>query len=95
MKTEFLINLMEIIEDNLDNPDFTTEALCQQAFLSRSQLHRRLKTLTGFCATSFIRNIRLEKAKDLLGDSSKNVSQIGLECGFSNLSWFAKCFKER
>lgn len=95
MDTDFLTKAIEMVETNLTDVDFTTEALSQNLFLSRSQLHRRLINLTGKNTSEFIRDIRLKKAAELLETSHKNVSEVAYGTGFSHLSWFAKCFKEK
>jgi AraC-like DNA-binding protein len=62
--------------------------------MSRMQLHRKLKGLTGLSATNFIRSQRLTMAAELLGKSGANISEIGYLVGFSDPSYFSKCFKE-
>ncbi len=62
--------------------------------MSRMQLHRKLKALTGQTATEFIRTQRVKLAADLLKKSDANVSEIGYTVGFNDHSYFTKCFKE-
>ena len=91
---KFLYYAQSVVADNLDNPDFNAEDFSRAMFLSRSQLHRKLKALTGKSATEFIRYQRVKKAALLLRNGTSSVSQITFEVGFNNMSYFAKCFKE-
>ena len=86
---------IEIVEANLDNSDFTIENFAKKMLLSRMHLHRKLKTIIGLSPSEFIRNLRLERAAQLLESEADSVSQIAFQVGFNNLSYFAKCFKEK
>ena len=68
--------------------------LCRKANLSRSQLFRKLKALTGKSTTNFIRTIRLAKGKELLETTNQTVSEVAYAVGFNNLSYFSTMFKE-
>ena len=66
----------------------------QQALaLSKTQLHRKLKALTDESPGQVLRNFRLKRAAQLLSQQADTVSQIAYQVGFTNLSYFAKCFK--
>lgn len=90
----FLDNLKEIVDTQIIESDFTTESFAKALGMSRMQLHRKLKALTGLSATEFIRSQRLKLAAQLLKKSDINVSQVGYAVGFNNHSYFTKCFKE-
>lgn len=90
----FLGNLKEIVDTQIIESDFTTESFSKALGMSRMQLHRKLKALTGLSATEFIRSQRLKLAAQLLKKSDINVSQVGYSVGFNNHSYFTKCFKE-
>jgi len=90
----FLDNLKEIVDTQIIESDFTTESFAKALSMSRMQLHRKLKALTGLSATEFIRSQRLKLAAQLLKKSDTNVSQVGYSVGFNNHSYFTKCFKE-
>jgi AraC-like DNA-binding protein len=62
--------------------------------MSRSQLHRKLSALTGFSPNEVIRNMRLERAKQLLEQKAGNASEIAYMTGFNSPAYFAKCFKD-
>ena len=92
---EFLRHLIKIVEENLENEQFSVSDLHKEVTMSRMQLHRKLKSLLGQSASEFIRNIRLKKAYELLGIPGIQVQEVAYSVGFSHLSYFAKCFKEK
>ena len=91
---QFLEKVQEVLDENLVESSFSTEDFSKAVGLSRMQLHRKIKALTGLTASEFIRSQRLKLAAELLKTSDINVSQIGYTVGFNNHSYFAKCFKE-
>ena len=86
--------LMNIINAHLDDPELNVEMLAERVGLSRVQLHRRLKELTGIPASEFIRNIRLKQAAILLKDKKMNISQTAYAVGFVNHTHFSTAFKK-
>ncbi len=90
----FLNKAIKIIEDNLGDCDFDVTAMTGEIGMSRMQLFRKLKALTGQTPSEFIRTIRLKRAAQLLRKKFGNVAEITYEVGFNNLSYFAKCFRE-
>ena len=88
----FLSDLAVVIMNNLDDSEFSVEVLSHEIGLSRSQLFRKLKALTGQGPNDFIRTIRIKKAAELLLKNIGNVSEIAYSVGFDNLSYFSKCF---
>ena len=91
----FIKQLVETVEENLDNEHFTVSDLQNAVAMSRMQLHRKLKALLGQSASEFIRGIRLQRAAELLAQPGFRVQEVAYNVGFMNLSYFAKCFKER
>ncbi|HMQ47233.1 MAG TPA: response regulator [Saprospiraceae bacterium] len=94
MDSVFLQKVKECIETNLDDEHFSVVELSVQVGMSRSQLHRKLSALTGFSPNEIIRNMRLERAKQLLEQKAANVSEIAYLCGFSSPAYFIKCFRD-
>ncbi|MCB0469768.1 MAG: response regulator, partial [Flavobacteriaceae bacterium] len=90
----FLRKLQDIMENHLVEPDFNVQEFSEAVGMSRMQLHRKLKALTGLTATEFIRSQRLKLAAELLKKSDANISEIGYMVGFNDHSYFTKCFKE-
>ena len=86
--------VVEIIEANLRDEHFDMHQLCKFLNMSRSNLFRKIKALTGNSTTVFIRSIRLEKAKTLLETSDQNVSDVCFEVGFNSLPYFSRIFHE-
>ena len=91
---KFLRKLIQLIEANIDNPDLDIEFLLSNIAMSRSQLHRKIKAITGQPITGFIRIIRIKRAAMLMEQKFGNVSDIMYAVGFNNLSYFTKCFRE-
>ena len=85
---------ISIVENNLDNSYFSTEEFAQEMNMSRSNLHLKLKALTGESALDFIRKIRFKEACRLLKDGRYSISEISDMVGFNTPSYFATCFKK-
>ncbi|MCB9285589.1 MAG: response regulator [Lewinellaceae bacterium] len=94
MDAAFLRRIREAIEANLEDEGFGVVELGQQVGMSRSQLHRKLSALTGYSPNEVIRNMRLERAKQLLEKKAGTAAEIAFNCGFSSPAYFTKCFKE-
>lgn len=86
---------LDIIETNLSNPLFGVDQMADAMGMSRASLHRKLKAITGFPPSEFIRNIRLRKAAALLFSQADSVTQIGIAVGFEDQSYFSKSFKKQ
>ena len=91
---QFLKQLQAIIQKNLSDSDFGVEDMGQQIGLSRVQLYRKVKAMTGSSVVDLLRKARLAKARRLLETRSMSVSEVAYEVGFSAPSYFTKCFKE-
>lgn len=92
--TIFIKKLTKIVEANLANENFGVNELVDKLGLSRSQIHRRLKKSTNKSLSQFIREIRLEKGKELLEKDSGTVSEIAYNVGFGSPSYFIKSFHD-
>jgi signal transduction histidine kinase/ligand-binding sensor domain-containing protein/DNA-binding response OmpR family regulator len=86
--------IMKCINKNISDSDFNVERLTQEVGISRVQLHRKMKELTGISTSEFIRNIRLEQAARLLKEQKINVTQVAYTVGFSNLAHFSTIFRK-
>jgi len=91
---QFLEKVSSVIDEKIAEPSFSAEDFSNAVGMSRMQLHRKLKALTGLSATEFVRSQRLKLAADLLKKSDANVSEIGYSVGFNDHSYFTKCFKD-
>lgn len=93
-ENEFLLKLRTIILQNLEDENFNATKLSELAFISRTQLHRKLKALTGASTTNLIRKVQLEKAKELLATGNFNVSEVAYMTGFKTQAHFSRVFTE-
>lgn len=90
----FIQKVEDILEKNYADSDFSLTQLCHKIGMSRSQLFRKMKALTGTSPSQFIRTYRLKKAKSLLETTNQNVSEIAWATGFSSLPHFSRIFQE-
>ncbi len=90
----FLNRALEIIENQMENSEFEVRDFQDEMGMSRMQLFRKIKALTDYSPSEFIRNLRLKRAAQLMEKNYGNVAQITYKVGFNNLSYFAKCFKD-
>lgn len=91
---KFLENIIEYIDKNSSDNNITVENLASYLLMSRTNVYRKIKALTGQTATEFIRFTRLKMAIKLLEDGKCNISEIAFKVGFSSPGYFAKCFKD-
>lgn len=91
---KFLRQVLEVIEKNISNADFTVEELSRELFMHRAGMYRKLLSLTGISPLEFIRNIRLKRARQLLEKSQMTISEIAYEVGFNNPKKFSQHFKD-
>jgi AraC-like DNA-binding protein len=92
---KFLTLLMDYTESNWSNTNFKVDDFSKPVGCSKSQLYRKIISLTGKSPNSFIREYRLNEALTLLNKNTGNVSEIAYETGFSSPSYFSKCFQKR
>ncbi|MCX7550622.1 response regulator, partial [Xanthomarina sp. F2636L] len=93
-ETEFLKKLQLVLDTHISNSEFTSETFCKYMQISRTQLHRKLKAITGMTTSEFIRSQRLKLAVQLLKSSDATMAEIAYQVGFNSPSYFNKCFKE-
>jgi TolB-like protein/AraC-like DNA-binding protein len=91
---KFIDQAKAIILEHLSNEQFGVSELAALMHMSRSNLLRKIKKNTLLSASQFIRQVRLEKAKELLNETEMSISEIAYEVGFGNNSYFIKCFKD-
>ena len=89
----FLQKAIEVVENNISDPDLDIERFASEIGVSRMQLYRKLDALTEMTVKEFVRNIRLKRAAQLLVQKKLNVSEVAYAVGFKDLSHFRKCFK--
>jgi DNA-binding response OmpR family regulator/nitrogen-specific signal transduction histidine kinase len=91
---KFLNQAMEVIERHMSDESFNVASLCEEMHMSTSTLFRKLDALTNQSPIEFIRTLRLKRAAVMLKEQYGNVSEVALEVGFNNPSYFAKMFKK-
>ncbi|WP_308992083.1 substrate-binding domain-containing protein [Mariniflexile litorale] len=95
IEQEFISMLNKIINNNMDNSKFSVENLAQDLNISRIQLYRKMKAIMGVNVSDYIQNIRLEKAKKMLKETSLTISEIAYATGFSSPNYFSTSFKNK
>ena len=90
----FLLKFRNFIEKNISDSDLSVETIGAELGLSRVQLYRKVKALTGLSPVELLRTARLQKGRQLLQTTDKNVSEVAYEVGFTAPSYFTKCFKD-
>lgn len=89
----FMQKVIAYVNKNLDNTDLNVELLADKMCLSRSQLYRKVKAMSGLTPNDLIRKIRMEKAKILIENGAENIGEVCYKVGFSSPSYFSRCFK--
>lgn len=95
LEKNFLVKLNGIISSNISLSNLNSEMLAEKMFLSKSQLNRKVKSLTGMNTATYINQSRLTQARIFLRDPEKPIGDIVLMCGFESSSYFTKLFKEK
>ena len=91
---EFLKNLKDVIESNLEDEEMNISYVAAQLNMSHSTLYRKIKALTNLTANVFIRKVRINFAEQLLITGQYNISEIMYRIGINSSSYFRQCFKE-
>lgn len=89
----FLKKMRENVENNYGDENFSVEILADKMCLSRTQLYRKCKALTGITPVELIRNTRLEHARDMLLNGYESISNVATAVGIPNATYFTKCYK--
>ena len=90
----FIARFKQMVEDRLEDNNLSIEDLAADMGLSRVQLYRKVKALTGSTPVDLLRKARLAKAQRLLQESTMSVSEIAYQVGFASPSYFTKCYKD-
>ena len=88
----FTAKVDQVIFNHIDCEDFKIKCLCKKLCISRMQLHRNIKKLTGLSTSEYIRRFKLKRALQLLRTTNLTVSQIAYEVGFKDPSYFTRIF---
>ena len=90
----FLDRFRNILQQHLQDADFNVERIGEEMGMSRVQLYRKVKALTGVTPVELLRKARLARGKQMLETTDHSISEIAYDVGFTAPSYFAKCFKE-
>lgn len=90
----FFKKFRDFVEHNMTDSDLSVETIGAELGLSRVQLYRKIKALTGLSPVELLRKARLQKAKELIKSTDKTIAEVAYEVGFTAPSYFTKCFKE-
>lgn len=95
LEDRFILQIQEVLADNLDNSDFGLGDFCKAINVSRSQMHNKVKALTGQSPANYIRSLRLNEALRIIQESDLNISEVGYSVGFASHSYFSRSFAEK
>ena len=92
---QFMDKLRVIIENNLENVDYSVDNLCLDIGVSRSKLYARIKSMTQDTLGVFIREIRMQRAAELLRTTNYPIYEVAFKVGIGSASFFTRSFKQR
>ncbi|PRD53735.1 hypothetical protein C5749_09405 [Sphingobacterium gobiense] len=95
MDEQFLQNVVKVVEKKMSDPEFNIDMVADQLNLGRSTFYKKFKSLTKLTPVEFVRDMRLQRAHQLLNDNLENISQIAYIVGFNNPKYFSTCFREK
>ena len=90
----FLEKFVKLVEDNIDDTELSGDVLACELGMSKGNLYKKLKTLSGMTVNIFVRTIRLKVAANLLKQGNYNISEVAYSVGFNNPKYFSTCFSE-
>lgn len=95
MDQKLMTKIMECVEKNMDNADYSVEDLSYDVGMHRMNLYRKIQSLTNMAPLEFMRTMRLKRAAQIIaGDPNLNVSEVAMMVGFNTTKYFSKYFKE-
>ena len=92
---KLLQKVMRYVEEHIAEPDLRIDVVCESIGMSRAQIYRKMKALTGYSMADMIREVRLKRAQQLLRENKLNISEIAFKVGFSDANYFRKSFKAK
>jgi len=92
---DIMEKILRNIETNMDNPDFSVENLVTVAGMSRSVFFKKMKSLTGLAPVEFIRDVKLQRAAQLIATNQFSIKQITYMIGINDVKYFSKCFRKK
>lgn len=92
--SDFANKVQVVLSEQLFKPEFNTQMFCDLTGISRSQMHRKIKSSTGLSTSAFIRKQRIKAAAEILQSTPAHINTISTGVGFKSTSYFNKHFKE-
>lgn len=92
---EFLNAVLRIVEERIEDSEFNIDNVAEAVGLGRTTFYKKLKSLTGQAPVEFVKDMRLQRAKQLLDTGSFTISEVAYKIGFSSSGYFSTCFKEK
>ena len=86
--------VMKSVNEHISDCDYSVDVLSEEVGMSRAQLHRKIKEITGLSTGKFIRNIRMDQAGRLIKEGKVNVTDVAYRVGFNDKSYFSTVFKQ-
>ncbi len=93
-ENSFLHRVHSVIEENLENPQFNVTELAKQMYMSRMQLHRKIKGISDRTSSNYIRSYRLYKSKPQLSDLNRSIGEVAWAVGFQDVNYYSKSFQK-
>src|SRR5688500_4014195 len=91
----FLKDVIHAVEEKMADPEFNIETVAETIHVSRTTFYKKFKCLTGLTPVEFVRDMRLQRAKQYLDAGGNNISDAAYLSGFSNPKYFSTCFKDK
>lgn len=91
----FIRKAVEVVEQNIEDPDFNVETFCRHLGMSQTNLYRKLQSILGVSGNQFIKDIRMKRAVQLLESGAHPVHEIACRVGFADANYFSKAFKKQ
>ena len=94
IENEFYARFVEIVNRDMGNSEMSVDSIAADLGLGRSQFYRKIKALTNYSPVELVRELRLKRSRELLISTSRSVSEIAYEVGFSTPAYFTRCFRD-
>jgi signal transduction histidine kinase/ligand-binding sensor domain-containing protein/DNA-binding response OmpR family regulator len=91
----FLKEVIKVVEAKMEDPDFNIDTVAETMAFSRTNFYKKFKSLTTLTPMEFVRDMRLQRAKQYLDAGGHNISEVAYLTGFSNPKYFSTVFKEK
>lgn len=91
---DFYNRFLMIFREGMGNPELNVDMIASQMGLERSQFYRKIKSLTNYAPVELMRRLRLQRGRELILSTEKNISEISYEIGFSTPAYFTKCYRD-